>query len=132
MAEVKVKLEGAARRAIRWGNSNGVRFELAKTEAILFSRNRRHWRDKAHEHVQVDSHPVPFNRQAARWQRIYLDSRLRFTEHAARSPNLARTAERRLRSIVSRHGVPLISARRLQEAIVRSTLVYGEAVAWRG
>ena len=38
--EVRVKLEGAARRAIAWGYDNGVTFEPAKTEAILFSRNR--------------------------------------------------------------------------------------------
>lgn len=40
--EVRAKLEGAVRRAVAWGSDNGVAFELAKTEAILFSRNRRH------------------------------------------------------------------------------------------
>ena len=132
MAEVRVTLEGlegAVRRAIRWGLANDVRFELAKTEAIIFSRNRRHGRDKTHEHVQVDSHPVPFNGKVTRWQGIYLDSPLRFTEHTARSSNLARTAERRLRSTASKHRVPPTSARHLQEAIVRSTLMYGAEVA---
>ena len=38
--EVRVKLEGTARRAIAWGYDNGATFEPAKTEAILFSRNR--------------------------------------------------------------------------------------------
>lgn len=81
-AEVRVKLEGAARKAISWGHSDGVGFGVSKTEGILFSRNRRHWRGRATEQVQVGPH---FNRQATRWLGIYLDSCLRFTEHAARS-----------------------------------------------
>lgn len=34
--------------------------------------------------------------------------------------------------MVPRHGVPPISARHLQEAIVSSTLIYGSEVTWRG
>lgn len=132
VAEVRVKLEGAARRAIEWGHANGVRLETAKAEAIFSSRNRRHWRERAEGHVMVESRPVPFNRGATRWLGIYLDSRLRFAEHASRSVRQARTAERRLQSIVTRHGVPPISARHLQEAIVGSTFMYGSEVTWRG
>lgn len=80
----------------------------------------------------VDSHPVAFNRKATRWLGIYLDPRLNFSEHVVRSTNRARTAERRLRSIVTRHGVPPIAARHLQEAIVGSTLMYGSKVTWMG
>lgn len=81
--EVRAQLEGAARRAIEWGHSNGVAFEPAKTEAILFSRNRRHWRERAREKITVGSRQVPFNAKATRWLGIYLDSRLRFSEHVA-------------------------------------------------
>ena len=42
MHEVQRKPEVAARRVIAWGWDNGTRFEIAKDEAILFSRNRAH------------------------------------------------------------------------------------------
>lgn len=80
----------------------------------------------------MGAHTVPFNVKATRWLGIYLDSRLGFSEHVAISARKARTAERRLSSMVARHGVPPLSARHLQEAIVGSTLMYGSEVAWRG
>lgn len=129
--EVRAKLEGGARRAVAWGRNGGVLFELAKTEAILFSRNRKHWKERAHERIRIESHQVPFNVKATRWPGIYLDSRLGFGEHETRSFQRARVAERRLSSIVTRHGVPPIAARHLQEAIVGSTLMYGSEITWR-
>ena len=47
VAEAQGKLEQRATRAITWARHNIVAFEVAKTEAILFSRNRRHWKGKA-------------------------------------------------------------------------------------
>ena len=80
----------------------------------------------------VGSHQVPFNVKATRWLGIYLDSRLGFSEHAARSVQGARISEKRLSSIVARHGVPPFAARHLQEAIVGSTLMYRSEITWRG
>lgn len=85
--EVRAKLEGAARRAVEWGRTNGVRFEPGKTEVILFSRNRRHWRDRTHEKIKVGSHQIAFNVKATRWLGIYLDSRLGFSEHSKKRPS---------------------------------------------
>lgn len=47
IAEVQGKLEQGAARAITWARHNIAAFEVAKTEAILFSRNWRHWKGKA-------------------------------------------------------------------------------------
>ena len=82
--------------------------------------------------ITVGNYRVPFNIKATRWLGTYLDSRLSFSEHAKISARRARTAEGRLRSIVTRHGVPPLSARHLQEAIVGSTMMYGAEVTWRG
>ena len=82
--------------------------------------------------IRVGDHRIPFNIGATRWLGIYLDSRLSFTEHARISARRARAAERRLTSMVARHGVPPLSARHLQEAIVGSTLMFGAEVTWRG
>lgn len=73
---------------------------------------------------------IPFNRKATRWLGAWLDSRLSFREHSERGAERARRAEGGLRSIVTRHGVPPIAARRLQEARVSSTLLYGAEVTW--
>ena len=112
--EIRLKLEAAARRAIAWGGTSGVTFEEGKTEAILFSRNRRHWKDRGQVAITVGANRVPFNIKATRWLGIYLDSRLSFTEHTRISARKARTAEGRLRSMVARHGVPPLSARHLR------------------
>ena len=66
VAEVRGMLEGTARRAIDRSRRNKAALKTGKTEAILFSRNRRYWRDRAHETVQVGPHQLSFNRQAAR------------------------------------------------------------------
>ena len=105
---------------------------MGKTEAILFSRNRKHWKDRGRTAISIGEHRIPFNIRATRWLGIYLDSRLSFMEHARVSAGKARTAEGRLRSMVARHGVPPLSARHLQEAIVTSTMMYGAEVTWRG
>ena len=77
-------------------------------------------------------HSFPFNVKATRWLGICPDSRPGFSEHVAISTRKARTAERRLSSMVARHGAPPLSARHLQEAIVGSTLMYGSEVVWKG
>ena len=42
--DVASKLEGCAKASLEWAESNAVRFETAKTGAILFSRKRKHRR----------------------------------------------------------------------------------------
>ena len=103
---------------MEWRRTNGVRFAPDKTEAVLFSRNRRHWRDRTSEHITIGTHQVGFNVKATRWLGIYLDSSLGFSEHVARGAHRAKTAEQRLRSTVTRHGVPPIAARHLDRKSV--------------
>lgn len=40
VAEVRVKLEEAASRSVGWGHTNRIGFEIAKTEAALFSKQK--------------------------------------------------------------------------------------------
>ena len=88
--------------------------------------------DRGRETIVVGSCQIPFNVRATRWLGIYLDSRLSFGERTARSTQRARIAERRLSSMVARHGVPPLAARHRQEAIVGSTLMYGSEITWKG
>ena len=128
VGEVSSLLGRAARHAIRWGQNNTATFEVGKAETILLSRNRRHWKDKTGEVVRVGNRDVRYNRGATRWLGIWIDSRLSFRENTGISASRARKAEARLASFMRRNGVPPLSARHLQEAIVGSTLMYGSKV----
>ena len=90
-------LDRAARLAVQWGQSNAATFEIEKTEAILLSRNRRHWREKTSEGVRIGDSTIGYNRGATRWLGIWIDSRLSFREHADRNAKRAREAEASVR-----------------------------------
>ena len=108
--EISIQLGRAAETAIRWGRSNAVAFEISKTEAILLSRSRRHWKDRASDGVRVGDWVVSYNRKATRWLGIWIDYKLSFRENVTASVGRARRAERRLSSFMRRNGVPLLSA----------------------
>ena len=52
-AEVQFRLERAAAAAIRRARDSGAAFEVAKTEAILFSKSRKHWKWRANSGVRA-------------------------------------------------------------------------------
>lgn len=62
---------------------------------------------------------IPFNRKATRWLSAWIDARFGFQEHSA-SPIHSHQA-----------WSSTIAARRLQEAIVSSTLLCGAEIAWK-
>ena len=110
--EVSEKLERAGKEAIQWGKMRDVEFESRKTEAILFSRNRRHWKNRTGGSTQIrlQDRTVPYNRKATRWLGVWLDSRLSWKEHNRVYEVKARKVEKRVASLVRRNGVPPISA----------------------
>ena len=63
--DVVEKLERCAATSIEWAGDNAVRFEESKTEAILFSKRRRHKRCRREIRVRV-SHRVRFNPESTR------------------------------------------------------------------
>lgn len=106
--EVAKKLERSAGEAVKWGERNAISFESRKMEAILFSRNRRYWRDRREEYIKVQGRTVPFNRKATRWLGVWIDSRLSWKEHIRVYEGKARRVERRISSLVRKNGVPPI------------------------
>ena len=124
------KLERCAEASLRWADSNAVRFETTKTEAILFSRKRKH--HQCHRGVRVRGQTVHFAGEATRWLGIWLDSSLSLAENRCRWIGKTRQAEARLRRIVSTYGVPPAAARGLQMAIVQGTMLYASELTWSG
>ena len=105
------KLERCAAASLQWADNSAVRFETSETEAILFSKRRKHHRyDRA---IQLEGQSVRFAPAATRWLGIWLDSKLSLTENRRRRIAKARQAEARLRRIVNIYGVPPPAARNL-------------------
>ena len=93
--DVATKLEGCARASLGWAESNVVQFETAKTEAILFSRKRKHRR--CQRSIRVGNQMVRFPPDATRWLGIWLDSALMLHPYGGshdRSPDQLMTGAR--------------------------------------
>lgn len=130
VGEVVRKLERCVAASLEWAESNAVRPETSKTEAILFSRKRAH--RKCQAPIRVGEQTVRFAPEATRWLGIWLNSELRLVENRHRRIAKARQAEAALRHIASKYGVPPASTRNLQSAIVQGTMLYGAELTWNG
>ena len=90
-----------------------MRFETSKTEDILLSRRRGHGPAKRERAVRVEGREAPFATEATRWLGVWLDSALTLRERRRRLANRVRAKEAAIRCLVSKHGLPLASARNL-------------------
>jgi ribonuclease HI len=128
--DVSCKLEQCATASLEWAQSNAVRFEVSKTEAILFSRARKH--RKSQRGVRVGQQVVHFKPEATRWLGIWLDSALTLQENRRIRMGKTRQAEAKIRRIVSQYGVPPASARNLLMSLVQGTMLYASELTWKG
>ena len=80
MDDVVGKLERCTAASLKWADSNAVRFEESKTEAILFSKRRKHKRCRREIRVGA-SHRVRFNPESTRCLGIWLDASLSLAEN---------------------------------------------------
>ena len=62
--EVTVGLESCAAESHIWAESNAVKFETSKTEAILLSRSRSHEKTRTCRTIQVGEQNIPFAKEA--------------------------------------------------------------------
>ena len=130
--EVTVGLERCAAQNLLWAESNAVRFETSKTEAILLSKRRSHGKRRACRAIQVGRLNIHFAREATRWLGIWIDSALTLRDSRHRVLNRAKGTEAAIRRLVSKYGVPPASARNLQQALIHGTLLYGAELTWDG
>jgi len=129
--EVAGKLTQAAAAAIEWAGRNGVAFDHGKTEAALFWRRKRKGTLTA-AMVKVGGKEVPFNREATRWLRVWLDSQLTLKEHHATRRKSGRNAMNRLRRLTGRMGLSPANCRRIMTACVQSAAMFGAELWWKG
>ena len=75
------KILGQVATVLDWGKSNAVTYDVAKTEAVLFSKSHRQRLNKqiAEVHINIEAEKIKFNKEATLWLGIWLDSQLKFT-----------------------------------------------------
>jgi len=125
-------LEQCAKESEKWALENGVRFELSKTEAILFTRSRRHLARRLDVKMKVGGRDITFAKEATRWLGVWLDPQLRLTTNRRKCIQRAKAASARLKGLVGQNGIPPSSARNLQTAIIQSTMIYASELTWTG
>ena len=130
ISEVASKLEKCAAASLRWAEDNAVRFETSKTEAILFSRKRKH--RQCQRGIRVGDQMVRFAPGATRWLGIWLDSALTLQENRRRRIGKTRQAKAKIRRIINQYGVPPGSARALSMSLVQGTMLYAAEPTWNG
>ena len=128
--EVAEKLSEGAAAAMEWGRNNGVAFNQGKTEAAMFWRKKKGM--EAKDKVRVGDHEVPFNKEATRWLRIWLDSQLTLgTHHNTRLQN-GKRAMTRLQRLTGQMGLAAANCRKIMAACVQSAAMLGSELWWKG
>ena len=130
--EVREQLEWCAQESLQWAESNAVRFEVSKMEAVLLSRKRGLVQASATEPVRVGDFFFSFASEATRWLGVWLDSALTLRTSRRKALNRARAKETALKQLVTRRGLAPAVARNLQQAIVSGTMLYAQQLSWDG
>ena len=128
--EVANRLSAAAAAAMEWGRKNGVAFDQRTTEAAMFWRKRKDKEAKAK--VRVGDDEVPFNKEATRWQGVWLDSQLTLKEHHATRLKSGRNAMTHLRRLTGHMGLSPANCRRIRTACVQAIAMFGDKLWWKG
>ena len=73
-------MEACASATNSWARRNNVEFDLAKTEAIIFSR-RKDRPDREAARIRIGTEKIGFNMNATRWLGVWMDSKINLREH---------------------------------------------------
>ena len=128
--ELATSLGKTGETVLRWGLSNAVTYDIAKTEAILFSRARD---KKAKEEIAATKlvfgeQEVKFNDIATRWLGVWLDSGLTFVTHIRERVKKAQAAEARIRGLTRTYGLSPGLVRKIQIAAVQAIAFFGAEI----
>jgi len=125
---VAAKLTMAAAASIEWATGNGVAFDHGKTKAALFHRKR----SAPMATVKVGADTIPFNKEATRWLRIWLDSQLTLKDHHDLRLKDGKKAMLRLRRLTGQMGLSPANCRKVMTACIQSVAMFGSELWWKG
>jgi len=111
-----------------WARVNGVTFDHHKSEAMLFSRQRK----GPTATVEAGGREIEFNKEATRWLGIWLDSHLTLRDHQRVMMKKGRKAMTRLRRLTGQMGLTTANCRKVMTACVQSVAMYGSELWWQG
>jgi hypothetical protein len=136
-AAISKRFRDVSRACLRWAEDNAVHFEWSKTEAIPFSGSLKVRREEQEHDIdlvgaQNQHRKIPWNSAATRWPGIHLDHSLTFAMYRLKVVSKSKSAEGHLHSLINKFGIPPVSARNVQVAVVQSTLLYGAELWWDG
>ena len=131
--ELAKTLGQVAQVVLEWGKFNAVTYDIAKTEAVLFSKSycQRLNKQIAVVNIKIGTEKIKFNKEATRWLGIWFDSQLKFTVHINEKVQRARTAEIQIKSLTQTYGLAPALIRRIQIAAVQSIALYGAELWWK-
>lgn len=132
--EIAANLEKIGEVLLRWGVSNAVTYDIAKIEAIFFSKSRksRLKEEMSAKVLTFGGHNIKFNDRATRWLGIWLDSGLTFATHINERLKKAHAAQARIRGLTKSYGLPPGLVRKIEIAAVQSIALFGAEIWWRG
>jgi Reverse transcriptase (RNA-dependent DNA polymerase) len=130
--DIQDALTNAGEQAIAWGLLNNVKFDVEKTEAVLFTKKRKIRQNLINYNIKIQSYNIKFNKEATRWLGIWLDAGLSLKEHRQIRLQKAQRAENRLKAISGTFGLASGLVRRVQIAVVQSVALYGAELWWKG
>lgn len=112
---------------IEWGKFNSVTYNIAKIEALLFSKSHcQHFNKQiATVNIQIETEKIKFIKESTRWLEIRLDSPLKFNAHINKKIQQARTAELHIKGLTRIYELAPAFVRRIQIAAVQSIALYG-------
>jgi Reverse transcriptase (RNA-dependent DNA polymerase) len=65
--DIQDALTNAGEQAIAWGLLNNVKFDVEKTEAVLFTKKRKIRQNLLNYNIKIQSHNIKFNKEVTRW-----------------------------------------------------------------
>jgi retron-type reverse transcriptase len=79
--DIQDALTNAEEQVIAWSLLNNVKFDVEKTEAILFTKKRKIRQNLLNYNIKIQSYNIKFNKEATRWLEIWLDAGLSLKKH---------------------------------------------------
>lgn len=105
---------------------NAVTYDIAKTEAILFSK--LYWqrlnKQLQEAKIKVCKEKIPFNKEATQWLGLWLDSQLKFTSQINERVRKAQTSEIQIKGLTRMHDLVPGFIWQIQLFVVQSTALY--------
>jgi len=108
-----------------WVKENACQFDIEKTEAILFTRRRTNKEPKMNARIRVGVHEVSYNQEATKWLGVWLDDMLTLNDHTKKTLAKARTAQNRVKTLMTKKGLSPAGCQRIQVAAVQVVVLYG-------